>query len=98
MCVRARVFVFCSPAFEHLSLLNTVEKLLLSLLLSHLLQPRPVLFVPHQIVSVSVPEHFVLRGRVRIRAGGGAVALRVGHLACVIVSDNLDAMLTIPLT
>lgn len=65
-----------SPSFENLSLLNSVEKFLLSFLLCHLLQPSSVLCVSHQIVVVTILKDLVLRG-VRVGAGRGAVALRI---------------------
>lgn len=67
------------PSFQDLSLLNSVEKFLLSFLLRHLLQPSSVLCVSHQIIVVTILEDLVLGG-VRVGAGRGAVALRIWHL------------------
>lgn len=67
-----------SPSLQHLSLFNSVEQLLLSFLLRHLLQTGSVLGVSHQIIIVAIPEHVILRG-VGVWAGGRTVALGIRH-------------------
>lgn len=66
--------VFHLPSLQHLSFLDSVEQLLFSLLLRHLLQSSSVLCVSHQVVIVAVPENVILRG-VRVGAGRRAIAL-----------------------